>query len=295
MFSGIENLQHLNLEANAIKDVAPGAFATTPLLLLWLPHNCLNSVSPNMFQGTPFLKQVSLAHNNIRQVQPFSFAHLANLHTLDLSHNKIQTMQPSAIMGSDFLTVRVQENPMVCSQDGFHVMNGREAINLTTEANLICNTDYVHDVNDSCPRRPVEGPVRQPCCEDHGRKPTTATTVTTTSTSATATAETPMQPVGVSESTQMQTTAEVNSARMSRYGKARKLNMDRFFRLSRRPTTAAPVIHSREEHAKQVPKNERTTDVGVDLVVPGNGEKVEAEETAPTPTPKVKTWSRERE
>lgn len=58
MFSGMENLQHLNLEANAIKDVAPGAFATTPLLLLWLPHNCLNSVSPNMFQGTPFLKQV---------------------------------------------------------------------------------------------------------------------------------------------------------------------------------------------------------------------------------------------
>lgn len=69
MFSGMENLQHLNLEANAIKDIAPGAFATTPLLLLWLPHNCLTSVSPNMFQGTPFLKQVSLAHNNIRNIQ----------------------------------------------------------------------------------------------------------------------------------------------------------------------------------------------------------------------------------
>lgn len=69
LFSGMENLQHLNLEANAIREVAPGAFATTPLLLLWLPHNCLKSVSPNMFQGTPFLKQVSLAYNNIHEIQ----------------------------------------------------------------------------------------------------------------------------------------------------------------------------------------------------------------------------------
>jgi Leucine-rich repeat (LRR) protein len=102
-----------------------------------------------MFQGTPFLKQVSLAHNNIENIQvttnflrlflikivhvsfqTFSFAHLANLHTLDLSHNRIKQLQPSAILGSDFLTVRVQENPFVCSQDGFHVMNGREAISL---------------------------------------------------------------------------------------------------------------------------------------------------------------------
>lgn len=69
LFSGMENLQHLNLEANAIKDVASGAFATTPLLLLWLPYNCLTSISPNMFQGTPFLKQISLAHNNIQNIQ----------------------------------------------------------------------------------------------------------------------------------------------------------------------------------------------------------------------------------
>uniref|UniRef100_A0A915EDY7 Uncharacterized protein n=1 Tax=Ditylenchus dipsaci TaxID=166011 RepID=A0A915EDY7_9BILA len=128
-----------------------------------------------MFQGTPFLKQVSLAYNNIRNIQAFSFAHLANLHTLDLSNNKIQSLQPSAIMGSDFLTVRVQENPMVCSQDGFHVMNGREAINLTTEANLICQTDYIHDVADKCPRR-LERPARQPCCSLNNKDHATTTT-----------------------------------------------------------------------------------------------------------------------
>lgn len=69
LFSKMENLQHLNLEANAIKEIASGAFATTPLLLLWLPHNCLTSISPDIFQGTPFLKQISLAHNNIKNIQ----------------------------------------------------------------------------------------------------------------------------------------------------------------------------------------------------------------------------------
>lgn len=59
--------------------------------------------------------------------------------------------------------VYLLENPQVCSQDGFHVMNGREAINLTTEANLICQTDYAHDVVDKCPRR-LDRPARPPCC-----------------------------------------------------------------------------------------------------------------------------------
>lgn len=56
------------------------------------------------------------------------------------------------------------ENPLVCTQDGFHVMNGREAINLTTEANLICKTDYANDVTDQCPRK-AETPIRKGCCE----------------------------------------------------------------------------------------------------------------------------------
>ncbi|KAI1725771.1 leucine rich repeat domain-containing protein [Ditylenchus destructor] len=255
LFNGMENLQHLNLEANAIKDVAPGAFATTPLLLLWLPHNCLTSVSPNMFQGTPFLKQVSIAYNNIRNVQAFSFAHLANLHTLDLSNNKLQSIQPSAIMGSDFLTVRVQENPLVCSQDGFHVMNGREAINLTTEANLICQTDYIHDVTDKCPRR-LDRPIRQPCCSN-GQKnqPSTSTTEipsssTMTSSSIASSSLMPLSSMSSSEqpttsptpssTTEQPTSPAVTESRAAM--RARKLNMERFWRLQRRPADMAGMV-----------------------------------------------------
>lgn len=70
-FSVMESLQHLNLEANLIKQIAPGAFSSTPLILLWLPYNCLTNVSSDIFQGVPFLKQLSLAHNNIVNVQVF--------------------------------------------------------------------------------------------------------------------------------------------------------------------------------------------------------------------------------
>lgn len=68
MFEGLESIQHLNLDSNRISAVAPGAFAGTPLLLLWLPNNCLTEVSQQTLKGAPFLRMVSLSNNNIREV-----------------------------------------------------------------------------------------------------------------------------------------------------------------------------------------------------------------------------------
>jgi hypothetical protein len=218
MFSGLESLQHLNLESNAIKEIAAGAFSTTPLLLLWLPNNCLTSISPLMFQGTPFLKQISLANNNIRIITPLSFAHLANLHTLDLSNNKISSIETGALTGTDFMTVRLQENPFVCTQDGFHVLNGQEAINLTSEANLVCQKDFVHDNTDQCPRR-KEQPTPQPCC----LRPLVTKTTT-------------MPPFTTTPEPEPESTTTATSAMEAARERARKLNMERFWRLSHPPT-----------------------------------------------------------
>ncbi|KAK6030712.1 leucine Rich repeat-containing domain protein, partial [Ostertagia ostertagi] len=153
-FSGLESLQHLNLESNNIQSIASGAFAGIPLLLLWLPNNCLNSVTPATFQGALFLRQLSLANNNIKEIQVkysrLFIHHLANLHTVDLANNRIRSLQQGAIQGSDHLTVRLQENPMVCLQDGFHVMNGNQAINLTTEPNNICKTNWRDESDKVC-------------------------------------------------------------------------------------------------------------------------------------------------
>ncbi|KAK0396388.1 hypothetical protein QR680_001701 [Steinernema hermaphroditum] len=216
MFRSLEHLQHLNLEGNSITDIAPGAFSATPLLLLWLPHNCLTSITLSTFQGAPYLRQISLADNNIRNIQPGSFGYLANLHTLDLSSNKIQVLQSGAISGTDHLTVRLQENPMVCSQDGFHVMNGREAINLTTEPNLVCKTDYTHDIQDICPKKEKPAPMPM-CVKPKYDETTTTTTVTTTMPTTTTKVVTPREPSTIP---------------------GRRMNMERFWRLSKRPNDA---------------------------------------------------------
>uniref|UniRef100_A0A0N5B228 LRRCT domain-containing protein n=1 Tax=Strongyloides papillosus TaxID=174720 RepID=A0A0N5B228_STREA len=232
VFTQLEHLQHLNLEANAIRDISNGAFDGIPLLLLWLPHNCLSMISASMFKGALFLRQVSLAHNNIHIVQPLSFAHLANLHTLDLSFNKIKNLQPGAIDGSDYLTVRLQENPMVCSQDGFHVMNGHDAINLTTEPNNICKTEYNHDFIDICPKK-ISAPGPQPCCTQKVSKPTTTTPIPIKKKTKLL-LSTPKPKVKILDMQPPQVVPD--SAGSNMHIKRRKFNMERFWRLSKRPT-----------------------------------------------------------
>ncbi|MFH4974125.1 hypothetical protein AB6A40_000834 [Gnathostoma spinigerum] len=247
MFSGLEHLQHLNLDGNNIRDIAPGAFATTPLLLLWLPNNCLSSVAPNMFLGAPFLRQISLANNNIRTIQPLSFAHLANLHTLDLSLNKLKSLQSGAITGSDHLTVRLQENPMVCSQDGFHVMNGREAINLTTEPNLICKTDYLKDVKDDCPKGNSKKPQAPVCCS---RTKKIKTSISES-----------LQETIKQEILQPSTTAKPNDADLMNMpiSSKKKFNLERFLRLSQKPKDLKlnPTIHRQNQKNDQLPRQEQ--------------------------------------
>ncbi|RCN52637.1 leucine Rich repeat-containing domain protein [Ancylostoma caninum] len=240
-FAGLESLQHLNLESNNIKKITPGAFAGIPLLLLWLPNNCLSSITPTTFQGALFLRQLSLANNNIKNIEPLSFNHLANLHTVDLASNKIQSLQQGAIQGSDHLTVRLQENPMVCSQDGFHVMNGPQAINLTTEPNNICKTNWQEDSSDVCPKA-LSRPVPPPCCN---RKPVTTTTApTTTTTVATTTiAEATHEP------TTTESTTTTTEATTTTKAPKRKVNMDRFWRLSHRPAAGSPFMRHKVSSA----------------------------------------------
>lgn len=127
------------------------------------------------------------------------------------------------------MNVRLQENPFVCTQDGFHILDGQEAVNLTTEANYICqrvkisnNTIIYLDGGDKdqCPKR-NELPIRQPCClRVDAHPPTTATPYTAPPTEAT-----------TAPSKEMMSAIERARER------ARKLNMERFLRLSKPPAT----------------------------------------------------------
>ncbi|CAD5222345.1 unnamed protein product [Bursaphelenchus xylophilus] len=252
-FSVLENIQHLNLEGNHIKTIQKGAFNGTPLLLLWLPYNCLSNVSADTFKGIPFVKHISLAYNNLKDVEAFTFGHLANLHTLDLSYNLLDSIQTSSIMGPDFLTTRIQENPLVCKQDGFHVMNGRDALNLTNEPNLICKTP----TKEQCPQK-GNRPAPQVCnCKKATKKLATAapTTLPTTTTAVPETSV-PTSAAPVKPSAEERNLVAAIAAAAQRHQQnqmlsqhdldkaaeaARRLNMERFMRLSKTP--AEGIIH----------------------------------------------------
>ncbi|GMT08406.1 hypothetical protein PENTCL1PPCAC_30580 [Pristionchus entomophagus] len=178
-FSGLESLQHITSRANKNSGNRPGRLLRTPLLLLWLPNNCISNVTAAMFQGAPFLRQVSLANNNINDIEPLSFAHLANLHTLDLAYNRIMELRNNAISGSDYLTVRLQENPMICEDESYHVMNGAEPVYLTGEPNIICKGNWKMLPAPVCPQG-VPRPLPSPCCQkDQGRASKLPSTTTT--------------------------------------------------------------------------------------------------------------------
>uniref|UniRef100_A0A915K5R2 Leucine-rich repeat-containing protein let-4 n=1 Tax=Romanomermis culicivorax TaxID=13658 RepID=A0A915K5R2_ROMCU len=162
-FQGLEHLMQLNLESNAIKDIAPSAFAHTPLLLLLLGHNCLTSINQQMFQGIPFLKQLSLTNNNVKIVQPYAFAGLPTLNVLDLSKNKLQILEPTTVTASPQVTILAQENPMVCGQHGYHIIQNNQPIYLTNESNTICKSDHAVK-DDMCPTR-NEQRQAPPCCQ----------------------------------------------------------------------------------------------------------------------------------
>ncbi|CAI4233185.1 unnamed protein product [Auanema sp. JU1783] len=235
-FTGMDSLQHLNLDSNYLTEVVPRSFEGMPLLLLWLPNNCIRNISQNLFQGIPYLRQLSLTNNYISEIQPLSFLHLANLHHLDLSNNQILNLQQGAISGSDHLTVRLQENPMVCTADGFHVMNGREAINLTTEPNLICKGNWRKPMDQTCAKKHTR-PYHPVCCgvEETTPGPSTTTTAATTTEMPEET-EKPVETVDEEESTEEEeeeveesTTEAVSTT--TEETTTRKINMMRFMRL----------------------------------------------------------------
>lgn len=136
-------------------------------------------------------------------------------------------------------------------------MNGNEAINLTTEVNAICKTDYMSTLKQhECPNRPAKMPEHAPCCskrknqrivhvtirmfldKSSSSSSSTATTpkpITTTTTMTEAPKMDEKQLVAAMEAA-AQNMARNEQAMASAAAAARRLNMDRFMRLSRKPT-----------------------------------------------------------
>lgn len=208
----------------------------------------------------PFLRQLSLRGNNIEVVQPLSFNHLVNMHMLDMSHNRLEDLQASAISSSAHITVLLQgeapfnnrvtvlfraENPLVCTQQGYHIVQGGRPIHLVTEKDAICASNYDPSVPASCPNKAMPPPTLF-CCNDAPATTTKAPTTTTAATAAPATRATPPRiPVRVTPRTGTQTPSTLiprisfsprATAVSPRTTPARPVDLSRFWRLTRPPT-----------------------------------------------------------
>ncbi|VDM13390.1 unnamed protein product [Wuchereria bancrofti] len=149
---------------------------------------------------------------------------------------------------------------MVCLQDGFHVMNGKEAINLTTEPNLICQTNYTNNLEDICPKN---SNVPQPpsCC--------LKSTSETDKTFSTLPLEIRTTTISATASTHETLNIHLNNAR------SKKFNTERFLRLSQRPPgyRTSPFLRYR------LPAHSKLSDTSI-LGKSSNSKAIQAERSS---------------
>ncbi|XP_078594367.1 uncharacterized protein LOC144872181 [Branchiostoma floridae x Branchiostoma japonicum] len=122
MFTGLRNLQHLELHSNEINDIQTGTFISTPRLrylylsgnklahlrsgmftglgnlqaiTIFVGHNEISDIQAGTFPSTPQLETRSLymKNNNLTNLKSGMFTGLGNLQTLELKNNEINEIQ----------------------------------------------------------------------------------------------------------------------------------------------------------------------------------------------------------
>lgn len=96
IFDGLSNLEHLSLEDNGIREIAPFTFYGTPnIKTLSLAHNEILDLTYRSLAGLLKLQLLDLSHNDIVKLSEHTFPPFPNLEILDLRENPIQTVFPS--------------------------------------------------------------------------------------------------------------------------------------------------------------------------------------------------------
>ncbi|XP_078664119.1 uncharacterized protein LOC144907189 [Branchiostoma floridae x Branchiostoma belcheri] len=100
MFTGLRNLDILQVNDNDIIDIQAGTFATMPQLTnLELSRNKLTHLGFNMFKGLENLRQLDLMFNNINEISAGTFEATSNLKSLYLSHNNLTNLRFNMLRG----------------------------------------------------------------------------------------------------------------------------------------------------------------------------------------------------
>lgn len=94
-------MKFLNLQHNDISLIETGAFDDMPeLQVLELDFNAIKEIDPHWFSGSPRVRRLTLAENQLRDIPEAAFHNMGeNIVDIWIMNNKISTVHPKAFEG----------------------------------------------------------------------------------------------------------------------------------------------------------------------------------------------------
>ena len=89
VFSGLTDLETIDIDHNDINTVQPGAFSGVPTYWLDLQSNKLTEIRADMWEGQNSVQVLILSYNRITTVESSAFRGLTKLGSLNLKNNRI--------------------------------------------------------------------------------------------------------------------------------------------------------------------------------------------------------------
>jgi Leucine-rich repeat (LRR) protein len=100
VFSGLENLEDLDMSYNSLTRLEEGTFSNLKKLKnLRLDFNLITSISKNLFKGLGSLTLLSLKENSLTALQNLTFWFLNSVNELDLNDNKLIKIEENVFVG----------------------------------------------------------------------------------------------------------------------------------------------------------------------------------------------------
>ena len=113
VFSDLDGLESLDLEANGLEELAPGVFADlSGLRQLLLSSNKLSTLPGRVFSNLSNLEALFLKNNGLRELPAGVFTELSKLQDLWLDANQLSSLPQGVFVGlSELRKLDLRENP----------------------------------------------------------------------------------------------------------------------------------------------------------------------------------------
>jgi hypothetical protein len=135
-------LTKLDLSENAVRTIAPSAFAQIERLkLLKLSTNRLRKIEADTFKGLKRLKRLYLDGNEISKIDPEAFQDLECLIHLDLSGNQVASLIPFQGKMPKLVTLVIPENQIPKTSELKLLKESAALRQITTTGNPLCSED----------------------------------------------------------------------------------------------------------------------------------------------------------